>query len=144
MAQCQPPSGGCVLKPWLRIVQPVLLSQPPSGGCVLKPRNLLVRPWKDPAAFGRLCVETKCFLRKFVRRLQPPSGGCVLKQALTDCAVVCACQPPSGGCVLKRYSRNTVNQHDTPAAFGRLCVETLQAFVAPPECGPSRLRAAVC
>ena len=25
---------------------------------------------------------------------------------------------------MKRYSRNTVNQHDTPAAFRRLCVET--------------------
>ena len=75
-------------------------------------------------------------------------------------------QPPSGGCVLKRYSRNTVNQHDTPAAFGRLCVETppkswIKPFGNQPPSGgcvlkqrthhlakhirhSSRLRAAVC
>ena len=55
--------------------------QPPSGGCVLKQDN------RDdfvhasyPAAFGRLCVETcgNDTPARFVD-IQPPSGGCVLK-----------------------------------------------------------------
>ena len=56
----QPPSGGCVLK--LSPDKPVFTlftSQPPSGGCVLKREyqpTPKVRP--NPAAFGRLCVET--------------------------------------------------------------------------------------
>ena len=33
---CQPPSGGCVLKPGIKIVSGVEDFQPPSGGCVLK------------------------------------------------------------------------------------------------------------
>ena len=34
-------------------------SQPPSGGCVLKPHNdLRSKKMSQPAAFGRLCVET--------------------------------------------------------------------------------------
>ena len=32
----QPPSGGCVLKHWLRSMYKVGVMQPPSGGCVLK------------------------------------------------------------------------------------------------------------
>ena len=33
--------------------------QPPSGGCVLKLKNdNETRFYRDPAAFGRLCVET--------------------------------------------------------------------------------------
>ena len=51
-------------------------------------------------------------------------------------------QPPSGGCVLKRgkeYQKNT----ERPAAFGRLCVETLKWHVVR-NIISSRLRAAVC
>ena len=34
-------------------------TQPPSGGCVLKPDEIkLGMSEKEPAAFGRLCVET--------------------------------------------------------------------------------------
>ena len=33
---CQPPSGGCVLKPARRWPSTALCGQPPSGGCVLK------------------------------------------------------------------------------------------------------------
>ena len=34
-------------------------SQPPSGGCVVKPYEKLLDNWGiKPAAFGRLCVET--------------------------------------------------------------------------------------
>ena len=39
--------------------------QPPSGGCVLKLRTaLLLLPIGQPAAFGRLRVETNHFLNK--------------------------------------------------------------------------------
>ena len=55
---CQPPSGGCVLKPTIAANQFCYLFQPPSGGCVLKRERLLGIPGKDN---------------------QPPSGGCVLK-----------------------------------------------------------------
>ena len=56
----QPPSGGCVLKLILSTVVLLHGSQPPSGGCVLKldePKDGKVPP--VPAAFGRLCVETR-------------------------------------------------------------------------------------
>ena len=33
----------------------------------------------DPAAFGRLCVETENCYGCMVWLIQPPSGGCVLK-----------------------------------------------------------------
>ena len=56
----QPPSGGCVLKhAW---AHPSVLErrQPPSGGCVLKrSSNRLSVSSSSPAAFRRLCVETK-------------------------------------------------------------------------------------
>ena len=32
-----------------------------------------------PAAFGRLCVETYCLKKPSDNTNQPPSGGCVLK-----------------------------------------------------------------
>ena len=55
----QPPSGGCVLKPVLHGAVDIPTAQPPSGGCVLKPLLPLdgIRT-SDPAAFGRLRVET--------------------------------------------------------------------------------------
>ena len=68
-----------------------------------------ISPWLNcisnlPAAFGRLCVETICErLQDFGSANQPPSGGCVLKQCL-ECVVF--------PCLV-------------PAAFGRLCVETI-------------------
>ena len=57
----QPPSGGCVLKHYmrLRIIVYCIVQQPPSGGCVLKP-------------YGGTFAA--CFWVG-----QPPSGGCVLK-----------------------------------------------------------------
>ena len=56
----QPPSGGCVLKPRLMTAIAYLIAQPPSGGCVLKhsPQNFQALP-PAPAAFRRLCVETR-------------------------------------------------------------------------------------
>ena len=56
----QPPSGGCVLKQSAVKYAVVMQNQPPSGGCVLKPltRKRMSKTTK-PAAFRRLCVETK-------------------------------------------------------------------------------------
>ena len=79
------------------------LVQPPSGGCVLK---------------------------RAIRRMpkysgtQPPSGGCVLKQELFNDIPLWQVQPPSGGCVLKHTGNGYYRPLYSPAAFGRLCVET--------------------
>ena len=56
-------------------------AQPPSGGCVLKLDIIgLLETVRDPAAFGRLCVETLWLtLMELSSVSQPPSGGCVLK-----------------------------------------------------------------
>ena len=58
----------------------------------------------NPAAFGRLCVETG------------GGGGGGGQDS----------QPPSGGCVLKLYIIPIAFLVLGPAAFGRLCVETEQ------------------
>ena len=55
-----------------------------------------------PAAFGRLCVETR---RRGSAARRPD-------------------QPPSGGCVLKLFEHWEDTNSEIPAAFGRLCVET--------------------
>ena len=100
-----------------------------------------------PAAFGRLCVETikaagfscgapqppsgGCVLKQvgypFNQKLnfQPPSGGCVLKRVQIQSMSWLNVQPPSGGCVLKPKVLETSYAATLPAAFGRLCVETL-------------------
>ena len=104
----QPPSGGCVLKQPCPKIKAWLHNQPPSGGCVLKQinrihRRQIIRPAafrrlcvetkydelplliEKPAAFRRLCVETLIVSVRFLRlRNQPPSGGCVLKPRI-DC-----------------------------------------------------------
>ena len=55
----QPPSGGCVLKQSVCNRRGKWQFQPPSGGCVLKPLETYSNSgFFDPAAFGRLCVET--------------------------------------------------------------------------------------
>ena len=102
-ASAQPPSGGCVLK----LAQPSTpttgVIQPPSGGCVLK-LGVFVLPM---TASG-----------------QPPSGGCVLKREEKERIRYVQVQPPSGGCVLKHHWFASSSILLTPAAFGRLCVET--------------------
>ena len=103
---------------------------------------------KVPAAFGRLCVETPNQTRRSSAYPQPPSGGCVLKlglhgiklaihlaqppsggcvlKPLTDCLDFRPnIQPPSGGCVLKPFFCFVILFITKPAAFGRLCVETI-------------------
>ena len=56
---------------------------------------------------------------------QPPSGGCVLKLFMVYLLFFFQFQPPSGGCVLKPFYSPTLRYGKHPAAFGRLCVETL-------------------
>ena len=55
----------------------------------------------NPAAFRRLCVETRIQNLYNPHHLQPPSGGCVLKLKCIKRLHLSNAQPPSGGCVLK-------------------------------------------
>ena len=64
--------------------------QPPLGGCVLKlPKKVGSGFWAFPAAFRRLCVETKHLIeaQDKPKAIQPPLGGCVLKQSIRTTAV---------------------------------------------------------
>ena len=58
--------------------------------------------------------------------------------------VIMISQPPSGGCVLKLLKRQFQCLNTGSAAFGRLCVETLQNHRRLLSGVVSRLRAAVC
>ena len=118
-AKCQPPSGGCVLKPALRLGHRCHRVQPPSGGCVLK-RDIV--------------FENHAF------NTQPPSGGCVLKPAFLGFWTKNTHQPPSGGCVLKPDVPDGGGEPDWPAAFRRLCVETPDPGVAPRPEEPAAFR----
>ena len=74
----QPPSGGCVLKQDGEMPNENEESQPPSGGCVLKRRMSIVKLIPEyPAAFGRLCVETRCCVFA-----SPPLGSSRLRAAV--------------------------------------------------------------
>ena len=54
----------------------VTVYQPPSGGCVLKLRiRAMVLGLVTPAAFGRLCVETKCFVSDGCKLIAPAAFG---------------------------------------------------------------------
>ena len=69
------------------------------------------------------------------RHIQPPSGGCVLKPKLylhANHAV--SHQPPSGGCVLKPTVIDCAYAAMSPAAFRRLCVETMTDYYVK-QCG---------
>ena len=122
----QPPSGGCVLKRQNVDARIRDRLQPPSGGCVLKPPDEPpVNFQTQPAAFGRLCVETRLPFKRSPS-LVPAAFGrlCVeTASAPTPASPICS-QPPSGGCVLKLLGRPFPFFSVQPAAFGRLCVET--------------------
>ena len=143
----QPPSGGCVLKPWEMSVYAqaespaafgrlcvetcewtfaLLFAGPAAFGrlCVETRSCLDGLTWSSPAAFGRLCVET------FLYRLSLPTSFpaafgrlCVETNAVRR-RFRSLSQPPSGGCVLKLGGRVECHEFVVPAAFGRLCVET--------------------
>ena len=68
---------------------------------------------------------------------QPPSGGCVLKQLNQRRTTVADNQPPSGGCVLKHQLNRFLCELVHPAAFRRLCVETVSGGIFyPQQCQP--------
>ena len=71
---------------------------------------------------------------------QPPSGGCVLKPLRPDRRHHAHNQPPSGGCVLKLACALLMNGLLKPAAFRRLCVETLPHSHADPIFSPAAFR----
>ena len=56
-------------------------SEPAAFGrlCVETPTGIEIEAPKTPAAFGWLCVETPRISVCRVDTFQPPSGGCVLK-----------------------------------------------------------------
>ena len=58
--------------------------------------------------------------------VQPPSGGCVLKLLVIVESMIRQSQPPSGGCVLKPPPPPPPPADELPAAFRRLCVETIE------------------
>ena len=75
-----------------------------------------------PAAFGRLCVETRTAITQ-TRTATPAAFGRLCVETLPECSVV---------------------DQMSAAAFGRLCVETLNALLLNSFQVVSRLRAAVC
>ena len=97
--------------------------------------------WEKPAAFRRLCVET---LTKTTAlsplSAQPPLGGCVLKRPTAVSAFRRVFQPPLGGCVLKHSSPFSKQPAIPPAAFRRLCVETVMMRLALSVAYPAAFR----
>ena len=78
------------------------------------------------------------------QRIQPPSGGCVLKHRGTDGHALATVPAAFGRLCVETLPTECVEQHLDPAAFGRLCVETPTSDYFAPDNAPSRLRAAVC
>ena len=77
--------------------------QPPSGGCVLKQFVVSLNYFRrGPAAFGRLCVETRTKAQILIQ-LSPAAFGRLCVETTV---------------------RLPVHRSQLPAAFGRLCVET--------------------
>ena len=74
-------------------------------------------------------LKRACDGHHIKRHRQPPSGGCVLKRIIYNAVAVTNFQPPSGGCVLKLGSQTPEPLRGRPAAFGRLCVETIVLFL---------------
>ena len=140
-SMCQPPSGGCVLKQQVIPDCASKMGQPPSGGCVLK-HGIYQNAhfFYGPAAFRRLCVETRTANQYVMLQVQPPSGGCVLKHGsyskyhsdlaaafrrlcvetrATGANLRIQTQPPSGGCVLKQSPLTmTAQQTGQPPSGG--------------------------
>ena len=125
----QPPSGGCVLKLYNMAFEKVLPTQPPSGGCVLKLiENLIHSNGKVPAAFGRLCVETKLENQPVCG--SPPAAFGRLCVETEELKRVEAMMYPAAFGRLCVETKNTDERRklSIPAAFGRLCVETFLNF----------------
>ena len=96
--------------------------QPPSGGCVLKHDIKFEETLSNPAAFGRLCVETT----------MPNTLPLIVLPAAF------------GRLCVETVPLLSDQNKPTPAAFGRLCVETDACCYVERVRKTSRLRAAVC
>ena len=77
-----------------------------------------VKKTKRPAAFRRLCVETRWIDGLDSQAFQPPSGGCVLKHTHLRPVNNSPRQPPSGGCVLKLHIHLPRNLRSQPPSGG--------------------------
>ena len=78
-----------------------------------------------PAAFRRLCVETRCLY--YPGGIRQPAAFrrlCVETLIWLKKQSALPTQPPSGGCVLKQHQNALIGNGIIPAAFRRLCVET--------------------
>ena len=116
-----------MLKQQFYVFRRHLKIQPPLGGCVLKlGKSRRIKHFYKPAAFRRLCVETVLApLLPSGKVGQPPLGGCVLKLFDFLYQMGHHHQPPLGGCVLKLPAFDVCLHTLRPAAFRRLCVETI-------------------
>ena len=109
------------------------------------------RIWREklqkwiPAAFRRLCVETKLG-NTHLRTTLPAAFRrlCVETSLPVFSHKSYPNQPPSGGCVLKPALYHRLLLSMLPAAFRRLCVETISLNLNWMSYLTSRLQAAVC
>ena len=69
ITKLQPPSGGCVLKPYITLI--IQLNRVPAAFgrlCVETRKRFNAAVKASPAAFGRLCVETRLIISVFLMR----------------------------------------------------------------------------
>ena len=102
----QPPSGGCVLKlvgfgNFCRKLQPAAFGRL----CVETGLRAVGLATGRPAAFGRLCVETKSIIREHNCVIPAAFGRLCVETVLVEYQYLLVSQPPSGGCVLKLPAR---------------------------------------
>ena len=104
-----------------------MFNQPPSGGCVLKlPFQTTLVSRYQPAAFGRLCVETVYIIGTAAGPAPYPAAfGRLCVETVSLCFTLTIPSPAAFGrlCVETR-SFFVSFWRSEPAAFGRLCVET--------------------
>ena len=77
------------------------------------------------------------FLGSFQAPHQPPSGGCVLKQHRKANAVLIIQPAAFGRLCVETISGKPAESREDPAAFGRLCVETTTAAAATADTTPA-------
>ena len=122
-----------------------VFAQPPSGGCVLKPPcQNIADMGAHPAAFGRLCVETRPGAQ-LAARAAPAAFGRLCVETIQELLDMRLPEPAAFGRLCVETDVFWADWPEKiPAAFGRLCVETkTKIFCGVPD-SPSRLRAAVC
>ena len=95
----------------------------------------------DPAAFGRLCVETVIAFGNASETAQLPSGGWVLKPELLGVLASGCIQPPLGGWMLKRSRVRAESRRWRQPPLGgcvlkhRLSRRTAHIWIQPPSGG---------